>query len=51
MYMTIIFKIFPETTWQIKAKYYVEPSGKTEYEFCLCHKTKIAATPILNRNL
>ena len=45
--------IFSETTWQIKAKFYVEPPWVGGRKFCsrhLGHMTKMAATPIYGKN-
>ena len=48
-------KIFSsETTWPIKAKFYVEPpweGGRKVYINCPGHMTKIAAMPIYGKNL
>ena len=44
---------FSETAWQIKAKFYVEPSWVRGTKVCsghLGHMTKMAATPIYGKN-
>ena len=44
---------FSETTWPIKAKFYVEPPWVGGMKFCsrhLGHMTKMAATPIYGKN-
>ena len=44
---------FSETTWLIKAKFYVEPHWVGGMKFCsrhLGHMTKMAATPIYGKN-
>ena len=45
---------FSETTWSIKAKFYMEPSWVGGTKFCsrhVGHMTKMAATPIYGKNL
>ena len=44
---------FSDTTWPIKAKFYVEPPWVGGTKFCsrhLGHMTKMAATPIYGKN-
>ena len=44
---------FSQTTWPIKAKFYVEPPWVKGTKFCsrhLGHMTKMAATPIYGKN-
>ena len=46
-------KIFSETAWPIKAKYYVEPPWEGGTKVCINdpgHMTKMAATPIYGKN-
>ena len=43
-----------ETTWPIKAKFYVEPPWEGGTKVCIngpCHMTKMAAMPIYGKNL
>ena len=43
-----------ETTWPIKAKFYVEPPWEEETKVCINgpgHMTKMAAMPIYGKNL
>ena len=47
-------KIFSETTWPIKAKFYVEPPWEGGTKVCINgpgHMTKMAATAIYGKNL
>ena len=49
-----ISKIFSETAWPIKLKFYVEPPWVGGMEVCsrnFGHMTKMAATPIYGKNL
>ena len=46
-------KIFSETAWPIKAKFYVEPPWVRGTKFCsqhVGHMTKMVATPIYGKN-
>ena len=50
---TMLKRLLLNTTWPIKAKFYVEPPWVGGTKFCsrhLCHMTKMAATPIYGKN-
>ena len=50
---TMLKHLFSETTWQIKAKLYVEPPWVGGTKFCsrhVGHMTKMATTPIYGKN-
>ena len=50
--LSTISKFFSETTWPIKAKFYVEPSWEGGTKVCINgsgHMTKMAATPIYGK--